>query len=124
GIGLMCRSIAANNFYDIWNPSAGLFPLLALIFVAWSIACGDYRLLPLGALLVSFLLQLEDSFVPAALGLSVVGLLGLGLWRARTRRARVAVTDKVLKSERDRDVDAVDRTGLPRVWPWALAGAA
>ena len=109
GIGLMCRSLAANNFYDIWNPSAGLFPLLALIFVCWSLACGDYRLLPLAALLASFLLQCEDSFVPPTLGVSAVGLGGLALWWLRMRRPR--------SSHRPR---SSRRAG---VRPWALAAA-
>jgi len=82
-IGLMCRSLAANNFYDIWNPSAGLFPLLALVFVCWSLACGEYRLLPLAALLASFELQCEDAFVPPALAALVIGLAGAALWRLR-----------------------------------------
>lgn len=85
GIGLMCRSLAANNFYDIWNPSAGLFPLLALIFVCWSLACGDWRLAPPAALLASFLLQLEDSFVPTSLAASAVGLVGVVVWWLRCR---------------------------------------
>jgi hypothetical protein len=86
GIALLCRSLAANNFYDIWNPSAGLFPLLALIFVCWSLACGDWRLAPVAALLASFLLQLEDSFVPTALAAGAVGLGGAVLWWLRARR--------------------------------------
>jgi hypothetical protein len=86
GIALMCRSLAANNFYDIWNPSAGLFPLVALIFVCWSLACGDWRLAPVAALLASFLLQLEDSFVPTALAASAVGLGGALLWWLRAKR--------------------------------------
>jgi hypothetical protein len=102
GIGLMCRSLAANNFYDIWNPSVGLFPLLALIFVGWSLACGDYRLLPVAALLASYLLQLEDSFVPTALGVSAVALVGVVVWWLRARRSGA---------------------GAPRMWPWALAAA-
>src|SRR5437879_6592896 len=89
-IGLMCRSLAANNFYDIWNPSAGLFPLLALVFVCWSLACGDYRLLPVAVLLTSFLVQLEDSFIPASLGAFAVGLGGFALWWWRAARARPA----------------------------------
>jgi hypothetical protein len=102
GIGLMCRSIAANNFYDIWNPSAGLFPLLALIFVCWSLACGDYGLLPVAVLLTSFELQCEDSFVPPALGAFAVGLLGLIVWWLRARRPGAA--------------------GVPRtLWRWVLA---
>ena len=109
GIGLMCRSIAANNFYDIWNPSAGLFPLLALIFVGWSLACGDYRLLPVAALLASFELQCEDSFVPASLGVSAVGLAGLVLWRLRARRQSASGAGAAARR--------------PTVWPWALAAA-
>src|SRR5207244_13498312 len=88
GIALMCRSRAANNFYDIWNPSAGLFPLLALIFVCWSLACGDYRLLPLAALLASFELQCEDAFVPPALAALAIGLAGASLWWLRRRGER------------------------------------
>jgi hypothetical protein len=84
-IGLMCRSLAANNFYDIWNPSAGLFPLLALVFVCWSLACGEFRLLPLAALLGSFELQCEDAFVPPALAALVIGLAGAALWYRRRR---------------------------------------
>src|SRR5439155_2197643 len=82
-IGLMCRSLAANNFYDIWNPSAGLFPLLALVFVCWSLACGEYRLLPLAALLASFELQCEAAFVPPALAALAIGLAGASLWWLR-----------------------------------------
>src|SRR5439155_25479323 len=103
GIGLMCRSIAANNFYDIWTPSAGLFPLLALIFVCWSLACGEYRLLPVAVLLTSFELQCEDSFVPPALAAFAVGLVGLTVWWLRARSAGAA--------------------GVPRtLWRWVLAG--
>src|SRR2546423_1553812 len=99
GIGLMCRSIAANNFYDIWNPSAGLFPLLALIFLCWSLACGEYRLAPVTALLGSFLLQCEAGFIPPSLAALAVGLGGLAIWWVRATRAGPR----------------------PRVWPWGVA---
>jgi hypothetical protein len=88
GIALMCRSLAANNFYDIWNPSAGLFPLVLLVFVCWSLACGEHRLLALAVLLASFEAQCEDSFVPASLGLMAVGLGGLALCQLQLRRRR------------------------------------
>src|SRR5438105_2431942 len=85
GIAVMCRSLAANNFYDIWNPSVGLFPLLALIFVCWSLACGDYRLPPVTVLVGSRELQCEASFVPPALAALVVGVAGAALWWLRHR---------------------------------------
>lgn|GEM_PF-685042 len=87
-IALMCRSIAANNFYDIWNPSAGLFPLLALIFLCWSLACGDYRLLPVTVLVGSFELQCEDAFIPPSLAALAVGLGGFALWWIHGRRRK------------------------------------
>src|SRR2546423_9487187 len=87
GIGLMCRSIAANNFYDIWNPSGGLFPLLALIFLCWSLACGEYRLAPATVLLASFELQCEAGFIPPTLAALAVGAAGLAGWLGRVSRA-------------------------------------
>src|SRR2546423_8796292 len=101
GIGLMCRSIAANNFYDIWNPSGGLFPLLALIFLCWSLACGEYRLAPATVLLASFELQCEAGFIPPTLAALAVGAAGPAVWVVRVSRAR----------------------RRPRGWPWAVAGA-
>src|SRR5262249_3359283 len=32
-IALMCQSLAAETFHDVWNPSAGLFPFTLLIFL-------------------------------------------------------------------------------------------
>ncbi|MFI4985646.1 MAG: hypothetical protein ACHQAV_06665 [Solirubrobacterales bacterium] len=90
GIALMCRSLVANNFYDTWNPSAGLFPLLLLIFVSWSLACGEYRLLALAVGLVSFLVQCEDGFVAPAVGAFAVGLAGFAVWWLGQRRKRAA----------------------------------
>ena len=33
GIALMCQSLPSEAMHDIWNPAAGLFPFLLLIFV-------------------------------------------------------------------------------------------
>jgi len=97
GIALMCRSLAANNFYDIWNPSAGLFPLLLLIFLCWSLACGEYRLAPLTVLVASFCAQCEDAFIPPTAGLILVGFAGLWLsrrWLGRERTTAAATTNR------------------------------
>ena len=122
GIALMCRSLAANNFYDIWNPSAGLFPLLLLIFVCWSLACGDYKLLPLAVLVASFLAQCEDAFLPPAAAAIAVGFAGLAIAYPRLRRgapaaAPLARTGGGTGGERD-------RRPRVRIWPWALAALA
>ena len=38
---LLCQSLPSEALHDIWNPAAGLFPFLALIFLGWSVACGE-----------------------------------------------------------------------------------
>jgi hypothetical protein len=89
-VALMCQSLAAETFHDVWNPSAGLFPFTLEIFVCWSLACGEYRLLPLAALVASFVVQTHLMYLPPAAGLMAVGLAGLVLstWsRARSREA-------------------------------------
>ena len=75
GISLMCQSLPGEAMHDIWNPAAALFPFLALIFIGWSLACGEYRLLPLAALVASFVLQTHLMYLAPTL---VVGAVGLG----------------------------------------------
>lgn len=85
-IALMCQSLAAETFHDVWNPSAGLFPFTLLIFLCWSLACGEYRLLPLTVLVASFVVQAHLMYLPPTIGLLAVGFGGLAL--ARLGRAR------------------------------------
>ncbi len=88
-IALMCQSLSAETFHDVWNPSAGLFPFALLIFLCWSLACGEYRLLVLIALTASFAVQAHLTYLPAAIGLLAVGLGGLALsLRGRARACR------------------------------------
>ena len=74
---LMSRSLAPEVLHDVWNPSAGVFSFTLLIFLCWSLACGEYRLLPATVLVVSFVVQCQLAFVPPCLGLMAVGLGGL-----------------------------------------------
>jgi hypothetical protein len=85
GIALMCQSLAAETFHDIWNPAAALFPFLALVFLCWSLACGDARLAPLTVLDASFVVQTHLTYVAPTLGLLAIGFGGL-LARALVRR--------------------------------------
>jgi len=108
GIALMCQSLPSESFHDIWNPAAGLLPFLLLIFVCWSLACGDHRLLPLAALLASYVAQTHLMYAAPTVVLLAVGLGGLLLgWLERRRRARTPVRH--------------ERVARRRVWPWALA---
>ena len=76
-IALMCRSLAAETFHDVWNPSAGLFAFLLLIFLCWSVACGDHRLLPVTVLVASFVVQAHLMYLPPTAGLLAVAAIGL-----------------------------------------------
>jgi hypothetical protein len=88
---VMLSSLAAPIYSDIWNPSAGLLPLTLLMFLAWSLACGEYRLLPLAVLAASFVMQCHLAFVPPAVGSMAVGLAGLWFARPRTGLRRWVV---------------------------------
>jgi hypothetical protein len=105
GLVVMARSLAPEVLHDIWNPSAGVFPFTLLIFLCWSLACGEYRLLPLTVLVVSFVVQCQLAFVPPCLGLLAVAVAGLAIW-LRSQRSLSGPQ----KGSRRR-----------RVWPWALA---
>jgi hypothetical protein len=85
-IALMCQSLAAETFHDVWNPSAGLAPFTLLIFLCWSLACGDYRLAPLTVLVASFTVQTHLTYLPPTFGLLAVGLGGLAVGAIVRRR--------------------------------------
>ena len=91
-IALMCQSLAAETFHDVWNPSAGLAPFTLLIFLCWSLACGDYRLAPLTVLVASFTVQTHLTYLPPTFGLLVVGLGGLAVGAIVRRRGRRAAS--------------------------------
>jgi hypothetical protein len=91
---LMGQSLAGELLHDIWNPDAGLFPFTLLIFLCWSLACGEYRLLPLTALVASYVLQTNLMYFAATLGMLVIAAGGL-LWPLRSRaRERASLSDE------------------------------
>lgn len=88
-IALMCQSLAAETFHDVWNPSAGLFPFTLLIFLCWSLACGEHRLLPVTVVVASFVVQAHLMYLPPTTGLLAIALGGLILTKfARRGRGR------------------------------------
>ena len=89
-IALMCQSLAAEAFHDVWNPSAGLFPFTLLIFLCWSLACGEYRLLPLTVLVASFAVQAHLMYLPATIGMLAIGIGGLAISLTARRRGEAA----------------------------------
>ncbi len=90
-IPLMLASLPAEVPTDVWNPAAPVLPFCLLLFVCWSLACGEYRLLALAVLLASFVVQGHLTFALPVLGALAVGVLGLIRSSARpSRRALVA----------------------------------
>jgi hypothetical protein len=59
----MCASLDSFVWHDLWGPAATLLPFTLLLFVAWSVGCGEYRLLPLAALIASFTVQSHLTYV-------------------------------------------------------------
>jgi hypothetical protein len=98
-LGVMLASLPAESYSDIWNPSAPLLPFTLLLFLAWSLASGEHRLLPLTVLVASFLPQCHLGFLVPAAGAFAVGLGGLALSRRW-------------------------RPGAPPLRPWLAAAAA
>ncbi len=76
-VALMCRSLPAEALRDVRTPEAALLPFMLLLFLAWSLACGEYRLLPVTVVVVSFVVQAHFSLVPGSVVATIVALAGL-----------------------------------------------
>jgi hypothetical protein len=85
-LAVMSASLVGHIYSDVWNPAAGLLPFTLLIFLAWTIGCGDVRLLPVAALVASFAVQCHLTFLLPTLGLLLVA--GAGVLTARIRPTR------------------------------------
>ncbi len=130
GIALMCQSLPTEAMHDVWNPAAGLFPFLLLIFLGWSLACGDYRLLPLAVLVASYVTQTHLMYAAPTAVLLTVGFGGLLLrWLVRRRGESTRRKKPNAQSQSQprppgpaaRPAAEPARRPAPRVWPWALA---
>ncbi len=107
---LLSRSWSPETLHDIWNPAAGLFPFTLVLFLSWSLACGEYRLLALTAIAGSFAVQSELTFLLPTVAAVAVGLLGLVAGRVAARRRH---------GPQGGEGDAQPQG---RMWPWLLAG--
>lgn len=92
-VAIMCRSLPSEALHDVFNPSLALLPLALLAFLAWAVACGEHRLLPVMVLVASFTMQAHVSVAVASLGMLLFGLVGYATW-ARRSRGRVATSDE------------------------------
>jgi hypothetical protein len=83
GSGLLMRTLGAEFVGDPWNCFVTVLPYGLMIFLTWSMACGDLWALPVGAGVATYLAQTHIGFVPLALPLLVVGAgaLAYAAWR-------------------------------------------
>lgn len=94
GMALVCTvlsyGLGPSLLRDIWTPFLGLWPLLALMVLVWSLLDGDSRALPWAVVVATFLAQIELLFVAPAGVLSLLGGAGLlgRRWALRRRRRR------------------------------------
>ncbi|MEZ5138195.1 MAG: hypothetical protein R2711_05365 [Acidimicrobiales bacterium] len=100
---------------DPISSSAGSIALLALAAVAWAVADGDVRLVPLGAVIASWVLQQHLAIVVPAAALVAfagagLGAHGVGRWRAGRPREAGGADDEERRPE--------------RWWPWLVGGLA
>ena len=99
GPGLLVASVAVLGLFvarswgllaSPWNPHLPMLPLALLVVAAAGAAAGAHRLIPIVALLASFVVQTHIAFagVAAAIALATVVLIlawqGPGWWRAGT----------------------------------------
>jgi hypothetical protein len=89
-IVVMTRSLPPEALHDVWNPSAALLPLMLLMFLGWSLASGEHRLLPLTVLTASFVAQCQLVYALPALMILAVGVVGMVVsLRSRPDRPRL-----------------------------------
>jgi hypothetical protein len=91
-LAVMSTSLVGHTYSDVWNPAAGLLPFTLLIFLAWTIGCGDVRLLPVAGLVASFAVQSHLTFLLPTLGLLLVAGAGLLAAKIRPTRRTLIVT--------------------------------
>ena len=94
---------------DPISSNAGGIPLLALAALAWAVVDGDVRLLPLGAVVGSWVAQQHLAIVVPAAALVLYAAVGVAVLAVVRRRSRAADPLAVLDP--------------PRLWPWVVAAA-
>jgi hypothetical protein len=85
-VAAMCGSLDTPVWDGVWGPSAAILPFTLLLFLAWSLACGEWRLLPLTALVASFAVQAHLTYVLPGAAVLLVALAFLVLPRPHIPR--------------------------------------
>jgi hypothetical protein len=77
---------------DDWNPYVTVLPLLLLVFLAWSMTCGDTWALPIAAGVATFMVQSHVGYAALCAAIVAAGVVGLVLSRPASWRFPVLWT--------------------------------
>ena len=77
GCSLLMRTTGADFLRDPWNTYVTVLPFALLVFLVWSMVCGDLWAVPVGMFVASFLAQTHVGFVVLALPLFAFGVVWL-----------------------------------------------
>jgi hypothetical protein len=86
-LSVVARALGPVGLTDVWEPRAVVFPVVLLIVSAAALAAGATRLLPVVAVLATFLVQMSATVTPAALALALFAVVALAARHLRARRA-------------------------------------
>jgi hypothetical protein len=109
-IALMWMSLPSESLHDTWNSAVPLCPFLLLLFLCWSLACGEYRLLPVTVLVASLVVQTHLSYLAPVAGLMAISLGGL----------TAVVVVRVLSARRGTRARSPDGAPVQAVRGWSL----
>lgn len=84
--GLLIRSMGWDFLTTPWNPYITVLPYGVLVYLVWSLLCGDRWALPLATLVTAFLMQTHVGYAVLSLPLLVVGAVGLAVAERRSGR--------------------------------------
>ena len=79
---LLVNGLGPQFARDVWNPHITVLPFLLLVFLAWTMSCGDRWAAPVGAIVASFVVQTHVGYALPALVLAAGGFVGLA-WSTR-----------------------------------------
>ncbi|HEX4493740.1 MAG TPA: hypothetical protein VH914_21235 [Acidimicrobiia bacterium] len=85
-VALLCHALGATFLRDPWNPYVTVLPFALLVFLAWSIACGDAWAVPVAAFVASFVGQTHVGYAALVVTVLVVATAWRVVVMVRARR--------------------------------------
>ena len=107
-----CARAAARLLFP-WNPFVIVLPLLVLVFLTWSVACGDHWMLPFAMGVASFVMASHVGSAAPAFALLAIALASFVVDAVRGRVEATRASDRVVGRCRVLRVGAADHRTVP-----------